>query len=216
MDDSDDNASFGANIYATSYTQSDFVLDSILSAPEHKAPSVTFSDDVAFTKGATDDELLFNIPELDTQKFYNYDGFSIYTVVGPFVPNYIYATKHHWIYRYLSIAAIIPAVYTIASLVRYCINGLSGRNRLVDVKKLHKFFLFKPDNIVMNNLESTIQIGGFNQCRLMRQSNKHFPYIGPHRHEDDAIDAFLYSLKSHDETTYVELIFGTNTLFVYV
>ena len=98
---------------------------------------------MAFTKGATDNELFFNIPELDTHKFDNYDGFSTSLLVGPFGPNYIYATTHHLISSSLSIAAIIPAVYTINYLVRYCINGLSGRNHPVDVKKLQKFFPFQ-------------------------------------------------------------------------
>ena len=66
-DDSNNDAIFGANISATSSTWSDDVLESLLSAPEYKAPNVTFSDDVAFTKGATDDELLFDIMELDTR-----------------------------------------------------------------------------------------------------------------------------------------------------
>ena len=65
--DFDNDASFGVNISANSYTQSYNDLESILSAPEYKAPNVTFSDDVAFTKGATDDELLFDIMELDTR-----------------------------------------------------------------------------------------------------------------------------------------------------
>ena len=68
----------------------------------------------------------------------------------------------------------------------------------------------------MNTLEATIQIGGFNPFCPMRQSNKHFPYRGLHQHKDDAIDALLYSLKSHDVTTYVELIVGTNKLLVDV
>ena len=147
---------------------------------------------MAFTKGATDDGIFFNIPELDTHKFDNHDGFSTSPAVGPFGPNYIYATTHHLISSSLSIAAIIPAVYTITSLVHYYINGLSGQNHPVDVKMLHTFFLFKPDNIVMKTLEATRQIGEFNQCRPMRQSNKRFPYRGPHQHKYDAIDTFLY------------------------
>ena len=54
-----------------------------------------------------------------------------------------------------SIAKIVPSSYTIASMVRYCINGLSGRNQPVDVNKLRRFFLFKTNNIVMNTLEVT-------------------------------------------------------------
>ena len=88
-DDSDDNARFGANVPATSYTQSYDVLKSILSLPGHKAPSITFSDDVALTKSDTDYELFLDMPELDTRKFNNYDGFSIYPEIFPFGPNYI-------------------------------------------------------------------------------------------------------------------------------
>ena len=54
-DESDNDASFGTNVSATIYTRSDYFRGSILSEPEHKALSVTFSDDMAFTKGATDD-----------------------------------------------------------------------------------------------------------------------------------------------------------------
>ena len=48
----------------------------------------------------------------------------------------------------------------------------------------------------------------------MRQSNKRFPYSGPHRHKDEAIENFLYSLKYHNDTTSVELNIGTKTLLV--
>ena len=41
-DDSQENASFGVNVSGASYTQSGDVFDSILSAPKHKAPRVTF------------------------------------------------------------------------------------------------------------------------------------------------------------------------------
>ena len=133
--------------------------------------------------------------ELDTHKFENYDGFSTSTAFFPFDPNYIYANTHNLISISLSITAIIPAAYTIDYLVCYCIDGLSVRNLLVDVKKLHKFFFFKPENIVMKTLEDMTQLGGFNQCCLMRQSNKLFSYRGPHRHEDDAVDTFLYYIK---------------------
>ena len=158
---------------------------------------------MAFTKFTTDDKFFFDVLELDTRKFDNYYGSSTSPAASPFVPNYIYATTHPLISSSLSIAAIIPAVYTITSLVRYYINGLSGRNHPVDVNKLHKFSLFKTDNILMNNLEATIQIDGFNQYRPMRKSNKRFPYRWPHWHEDDAIDTFLYQLKYHDGTTAV-------------
>ena len=90
------------------------------------------------------------------------------------VPKYIYATTHHLILRSLSITAIISTAYTIASIVRYYISGVSRRNLPVDVKKLRKFFLFKTDNIVMKTLEATTQLGGFDQRLPMRQYNKRF------------------------------------------
>ena len=46
----------------------------------------------------------------------------------------------------------------------------------------------------------------------MRNTNKLFPYSGPHRYEYDDIDAFFFSVRAHDGTTSVELIFGTKTL----
>ena len=68
----------------------------------------------------------------------------------------------------------------------------------------------------MKTLEATTQLGGFNQRLPMRKSNNRFPCIGPHRHEDDAIDTFFSSVKSHEGTTAVELIVGTKTLITYV
>ena len=50
-DDSDGDASFDAKVSATSYTRSYDLLKYILSEPEQKYPSVTFEDDVDFTKG---------------------------------------------------------------------------------------------------------------------------------------------------------------------
>ena len=50
----------------------------------------------------------------------------------------------------------------------------------------------------------------------MRQSNKWFPYSGPHRHKDDAIKVFLSSVLSHNGTTTVELIVGPKTLLTDV
>ena len=46
----------------------------------------------------------------------------------------------------------------------------------------------------------------------MSKSNKCFPYSGPHQHEDDAIYTFFSSVKYHDGTTTVEIIFGTNAI----
>ena len=126
----------GANISATSYTQSNDFLDPILSNPQYKFPSITFAYDADFTKGATDDGFFFEITELNICEFDNYDCFSASTVVGPFGPNCVYATTHHIISISLSITTIVPAAFTIASLVQYCINGLSGLNRPVYVNKL--------------------------------------------------------------------------------
>ena len=92
----------------------------------------------------------------------------------------IYANTHQLISSSSYISAITPVACTITSLVCYCINGLSGRNLSVDFKNLRKFSLFKTDTIVMKNLEATTQLGGFNQSLPTRQSNKRFPYSGPH------------------------------------
>ena len=215
-DDSGDNASFGSYVSSTSYTLSYDVLKYIISVPEHKTPSITFADYVAFTKDTTDNEILFDIPKLDTRKLDSYDGLSTSPAVYPFGPNYIYDTIHHLISRSSSINTTIPPAYTIASLVRYCINGLSIRNRHICVKKLCKLFLFKPDNILMKTLEATTQLIGFNKRLPMRQSNKRFPYSRPHQHEDDVIDTFFSLVKSHVGTTAVEIIVGTKTLLMDV
>ena len=212
----DDNLRSGSNVSATSYTQYNSFLQSILSAPQYKAFSVTFTDDVAVTKGVNDDELFFHVSKLNTRKFDKYDGFSTSTAVGPFVPNYVYATTHRLISSFLSIALIILTAYTIASIFCYCINSLSNRNRQVDVNKISKVFLFNPDNVMMKTLEATTQIGDLNQRLQIRQSNKRLPYNRPHRHEDDTIDTLFSSMQSHNGTTAVELIFGSKTLFTYV
>ena len=74
-----------------------------------------------------------------------------------------------------------------------------------------KFFHFKPDNIFMNTLEDTTQLGSFNQHLPMRQSNNSFSYSGPHRHEDDSIGIFFSSVPAHNGTTDVDLIVVTET-----
>ena len=74
------------------------------------------------------------------------------------------------------------------------------------------FLLFKLDTIVMKILEATTQLVGFTQSLPMRKYNNIFSYRGPHWNKDGAIDTFLYSVKSHNGTTAVELIFGTKTL----
>ena len=114
------------------------------------------------------------------------------------------------------ITAIVPDSYTIDFLVCFCINGLSIFNFPVDGKKLCKLFLFKADNIVMKNLEATTQLGGFNQRLPTSEYKNRLPYSGPHWHKDDAIDTFSSSVKSHDGTTTIYLIFGTNTLLTDV
>ena len=102
----------------------------------------------------------------------NQNGFSNSLAVGPFGPNYFYAATHQLITIISAVTSIVPTVFTIAVLVRYFINVLSGRNSPVDVKKLWNFFLFKPDNIFMKTLEATTHLGGFNQRLPMQQSNK--------------------------------------------
>ena len=108
--------SSGANVSDTRYTQSNDVLEPILSELQYKSPGVTFVDDMIFTKGATGGEFFFGISELDTRKFDNYEGFSTSPSVGPFGPNHVYATKHHLISISLSISTILPTAYSIASL----------------------------------------------------------------------------------------------------
>ena len=51
---SDNGVSIGSNISATSLSQSIDSLKTILSVPHHKAPTVTFYNDVAFTKSTID------------------------------------------------------------------------------------------------------------------------------------------------------------------
>ena len=70
----DDDVRSDDNVSATSYTQSKDTLEPILSAPQYKNPSGTFTDDVTFTKCATDNELFSRISEIETQKFDNYKG----------------------------------------------------------------------------------------------------------------------------------------------
>ena len=108
-----------------------------------------------FTNRANDNEFFYDIPELYTCKFDNYNGFSESPDGSPLGTNYVYATTHQLIYSSYYISSIVPAAYTIASPVCYCMNGLSGRNRPVDIYELKIFFLFKPDNILMNTLEVT-------------------------------------------------------------
>ena len=139
-----------------------------ISAPIQDPQCVTFTYYVAFTKDSTDDKLLFDIPKLETRKFDKYDGFYTSPAVGPYGPNYVYATTHQLIYRPLYMSAIVITAYTIASLVHYFINGLSGRKPPVDVKRLERFLLFNTDNVVMKNIEATYQLGGFNQRLPMR------------------------------------------------
>ena len=118
-DESENDASFVSNIYATIYNLSDDFLKSTISAPEQKAPRFTFSDDVAFTKGDNDDEFFFDIPELDSHELENYDGLYTSLAVVTFGPNYIYATKHNFISSSSYIYKIVPSTYTIDSPVRY-------------------------------------------------------------------------------------------------
>ena len=116
--------------------------------------------------------IFYDIPEIYTCKFDGYNGFSTSPVVDVFGPNRVYAVVSNIISRVSDINAIIPSVCTVAALVCYIVNVLSGRNRPVYVKKLRNLFLFKPDNIFMKTLEATTQLGSFNQRLPMQQSNK--------------------------------------------
>ena len=51
-----DYMSSGANVSDTCYTQSNDVLEPILSAPQYNPPSVTFTYDMSFNKGYTDNK----------------------------------------------------------------------------------------------------------------------------------------------------------------
>ena len=86
----------------------------------------------------------------------------------------------------------------------------------MEIKKPRRLFLFKPDNIVIKTLEDTTKIDGFNKHLQMRQYNNWFTYSGPHRHEDDNINTFVYYVCAQDGTTAIELIFGTKTLLTDV
>ena len=129
-EDSNDEVSSGTNFSATSYNWYKEVLEKILSDPQYKATRVTFTYDVACINGATDNEFLFAITEHDTHKFDNYDGLSTSPAVGPFGKNYVYTTTHQLIYSSSSIAAILPADYTITSLVCYCIRRVPAQDGL--------------------------------------------------------------------------------------
>ena len=126
---------------------------------------------MSFADGATDDELFYEVPELDTCNFDNYNGFSTSPVVGPFGSNYVYSAARQFIDIISYITVSVLTVCTVSALVRYCINGLSGRNSPVDIKKYCNLFLFDPDNIVIKTLEVTTQLGSFNQRLLMQQFN---------------------------------------------
>ena len=144
--------SFGDNIYDPNFNQSNDVLNYILLVPQYKIPNVNFADNVDLAKGANNDEFFYDILELDTRKFDNYNGFYKSPSANPFGNNYVYTATHQLMSSSPSISAIIPADYTIASMVRYYINGFSGCNHPVGVNKLRRLFLFQPDNIVMNTL----------------------------------------------------------------
>ena len=68
----------------------------------------------------------------------------------------------------------------------------------------------------MKTLEDTTKLDGSNQRLPMRKSNKRSPCSGPHQQEDNSIDTFFSSVKSHDETTAVKLVVGIKTLITDV
>ena len=102
---------------------------------------------MALTKGTTDEELFYDTPKLDTHNFDGYNGFLTSPAVGYFGPNYVYAAAHKLISSTSALNSIVLAVCKVAALVRYCINGLSTLNRLVDIKKLRKLFILKPEKL---------------------------------------------------------------------
>ena len=184
-------------------------------APQYKAYNFAFADDVAFTKGTTDDKFFYDISDLYTRKFFDYNGFSISPSIGPFDPNYVYAAMRQLISSISYITYIVPGFCTVPDLLCYWINGIYVRNCPVDVNKPRKLFIFNPENIFMKNIKATTQIGGFNQSLPILQSNKRFLCSGRQRHKDDAIENFLLSVPAHDGTTSVELIARTKTLLAY-
>lgn len=168
-EDSDDKVSIGSNVYVTSSSSVHVidVLEPIMSVPQHKAHTVTFTDGVAFTKGVTDNEFFYESPQLDTLEFNYYNGFSTSLAVGPFGPNHVYAKTRWTIVSISAVTDIVTTVCTVSALVCHYINGLSSRNGPVDVKKLRNLFPFKPDNIFIKALEATTKLGGFNQHLVM-------------------------------------------------
>ena len=147
---------------------------------------------------------------------HSYNGFSTSTAVVTFCPNYVYVATHKLMSSSSYIAACVPSVYTIYSMVCYCINGLYGRNHPGDMKKLSRFFLFKPDSNAMKIIEATTKIGGFNQHLPMRQSNQWYPYSGLKWHKDDTINTLYSSVWDQNGTTAIGFIVGTNTLLTDV
>ena len=115
-----------------------------------------------FTKGATDEELFYDIPELDMRKFDDFDSFSTSPAINLFGTNYVYAYMSQYISSVSVINSIVLDGCTVAALVHYCINGFSGCNLPMDVSKIRNLLLFKPENIVMKTIEATTQIIGFN------------------------------------------------------
>ena len=66
-----DEVSIGSNISATSSAQDIDVLEPILSSSHHKSHTITLSNDVSFTKGATDDKCFDEVSKIDMRKFDN-------------------------------------------------------------------------------------------------------------------------------------------------
>ena len=133
----------------------------------------------------------YEVPELNTHEFDDYNGFSTPTAISTFGPNYFYTAARQNISSISAVTYVVLTVCTISALVYYYMNGLFRRNGPMNVKKIQKSFLSKPDIIFIKTLEAITRLGGFNQRLLMRQYNKKFPHSGPHRHKDDAIDTLF-------------------------
>ena len=101
--------------------------------------------------GAMEDELFYEVPDLDTHEFDNYDSFWTSPAFGPFDPNYVYAAMRQLISSISYITYIVPGFCTVPDLLCYWINGIYVRNCPVDVNKPRKLFIFNPENIFMKN-----------------------------------------------------------------
>ena len=74
-EDYDDATSIRSSASANSSAQDIDIIEPILSAPQHKSHTETFVYAAAFTKGITDGQIFYEVPNIDTRKFDNYNRF---------------------------------------------------------------------------------------------------------------------------------------------